>query len=164
MRIKRPNGLVYFLIYIFIYPVLKTFFRLKVDRSDYHPPKGAFIAICNHQSFLDFLLSMLTIYPRRLNPVTAKKFFLYRPLNRLLPFMGCIPKNLFDPDPVPAALNLSPEALTLLSRIPTDEPATVDELSLAAAEIALSDLPLLLLDLEFAGKVRSLPGNRYIKL
>ena len=98
-RIRVPNGLLYFLVYIIIYPVLKLLFKLKVDRDSYHPGKGSFIVVCNHQSFMDFLLSMLSLYPRRVNTVAAQKFFFYRPLDKLLPIMGCIPKNLFDPDP-----------------------------------------------------------------
>jgi len=47
---------------------------------------------------MDFLLVMMSIYPKRLNAITAQKFFFYRPLDKLLPIMGCIPKNLFDPD------------------------------------------------------------------
>jgi len=78
--------------------VLKTLFRLKVDRRDYEPPKGPFVVISNHSTFMDFLVVMLALYPRRFNAVTAQKFFLYRPLNKLLPMCGCIPKNLFDPD------------------------------------------------------------------
>jgi len=97
-KVKYPNGIIYFLLYILIYPVLKLLFLLKVDRENYKPPKGPFIVLSNHLSFMDFLLVMLTIYPRRLNVVTAQKFFLYWPLNKLLPLMGCIPKNLFDTD------------------------------------------------------------------
>jgi ribosomal protein L37AE/L43A len=97
-KIKKPNGVLYFLVYILIYPVLKIFFRLKVDRENYNPPKGPFIMISNHKSFMDFVVVMLSIYPIRLNAVAAQKFFLYWPLNKLLPVMGCIPKNLFDPD------------------------------------------------------------------
>ena len=97
-KIKTPNGVLYFLVYIFIYPVLKIFFRLKVDRSGYKPPKGPFIVISNHVSFMDFLLTMLTLYPKRMNAVAAQKFFFYSPLHKLMPVMGCIPKNLFDPD------------------------------------------------------------------
>jgi 1-acyl-sn-glycerol-3-phosphate acyltransferase len=97
-KIQKPNGFLYFLIYIFIYPFLKIFFRLHVNRSGYDPPKGPFIVVCNHVSFMDFLLVMLTVYPRRLNAVAAQKFFFYKPLNWFLPMMGCIPKNLFDPD------------------------------------------------------------------
>jgi 1-acyl-sn-glycerol-3-phosphate acyltransferase len=80
-------------------PFLKIFFRLEINRKEYQPPKGAFIVISNHGSFMDFAIVMLSIYPRRLNAVAAKKFFLFKPLNWLLPLMGCIPKNLFDPDP-----------------------------------------------------------------
>jgi len=47
---------------------------------------------------MDFLVAMLSIYPHRVNAVTAQKFFLFKPLHKLLPMMGCIPKNLFDPD------------------------------------------------------------------
>jgi len=47
---------------------------------------------------MDFLVVMLSLYPMKLNAVAAQKFFLYKPLNKLLPVMGCIPKNLFDPD------------------------------------------------------------------
>ncbi len=97
-EVRKPNGALYLIVYLLIYPVLKLVFRLKVDRSAYKPSKGPLIAVSNHQSFMDFLLVMLTIYPRRLNAVTALKFFLYWPLNKLLPIMGCIPKKLFDPD------------------------------------------------------------------
>jgi len=41
---------------------------------------------------------MLALYPVKVNAITAQKFFLYKPLHKLLPMMGCIPKNLFDPD------------------------------------------------------------------
>jgi len=98
MKTKRPNAILYFIVYILFYPILKLLFRLEVDRSNYNPPKGAFVVISNHVSFMDFLLVMLSFYPRRLNAVAAQKFYFYRPLNILLPMMGCIPKNLFDPD------------------------------------------------------------------
>ncbi|MCL2663298.1 MAG: 1-acyl-sn-glycerol-3-phosphate acyltransferase [Oscillospiraceae bacterium] len=74
------------------------FFRLRVERSNYIRPEGACIVVSNHSSFMDFLVVMLSLYPMKVNAVTAQKFFLYKPLNRLLPMMGCIPKNLFDPD------------------------------------------------------------------
>ena len=77
---------------------MKLLFRLKVDRKNYDPPKGPFVVVSNHVSFMDFLLVMLSLYPRRLNAVAAQKFYFYRPLDKLLPMMGCIPKNLFDPD------------------------------------------------------------------
>ena len=98
ISIKRPNGVLYFIVYILFYPLLKLLFRLRVDKSAYDPPEGPFIVLSNHVSFMDFLVVMLALYPRRLNGVAAQKFFLYRPLNKLLPIMGAIPKNLFDPD------------------------------------------------------------------
>jgi len=98
MTIKRPNAVLYFVAYIILYPLIKLLFWLKVDRKGYDPPKGPFVVVSNHVSFMDFLLVMLTFYPHRLNAVAAQKFYFYSPLDKLLPMMGCIPKNLFDPD------------------------------------------------------------------
>jgi len=98
MKVKKPNAVIYFIVYILIFPLMKLLFRLKVDRSGYTPPKGPFIVLSNHSAFMDFVIVMLSLYPRRFNAVTAQKYFLFKPLNKLLPMMGCIPKNLFDPD------------------------------------------------------------------
>ena len=98
MKVKRPNAVIYFIVYIVFFPLMKLLFHLKVDRSDYAPPKGPFLVVSNHMSFMDFLIVMLSFYPLRLNAVTAQKFFLFKPLHIFLPMMGCIPKNLFDPD------------------------------------------------------------------
>jgi len=98
MKVKKPNSVIYFIIYILVYPFLKLMFRLDVDRSGFAPPKGPFIVVSNHTSFMDFAVVMLSLYPRKVNAVTAQKFFLYKPLNWFLPMMGCIPKNLFESD------------------------------------------------------------------
>jgi len=98
MKVRKPNSVIYFFVYILIYPLLKLLFRLEVDRKNYNVPEEPFIVISNHSSFMDFLIVMLALYPRKFNAITAQKFFLYKPLDKLLPMMGCIPKNLFDPD------------------------------------------------------------------
>jgi 1-acyl-sn-glycerol-3-phosphate acyltransferase len=98
MNIRKPNAVIYFIVYILVFPMMKLLFRLEVDRRGYSPPKGPFVVVSNHSSFMDFLVVMLSLYPLRFNAVTAQKFFLFKPLNTLLPLMGCIPKNLFDPD------------------------------------------------------------------
>ena len=96
--IKKPNAALYFIAFAFIYPFLKIRFRLKVERNDLEIPKGPHIILSNHLSMLDFLMVMLPLYPHRLNAVTAQKWFISKPLNKILPVMGCIPKNMFDPD------------------------------------------------------------------
>ncbi|MCL2221055.1 MAG: 1-acyl-sn-glycerol-3-phosphate acyltransferase [Oscillospiraceae bacterium] len=98
MKIRRPNAVIYFLIFIFVFPLMKFLFSLKVDKSRFIPPNGPFIVVSNHSSFADFLIVMLSLYPHRMNSVAAQKFFLYKPLTWFLPMMGAIPKNLFDPD------------------------------------------------------------------
>jgi len=98
MKIKRPNAVLYCVAFILVYPLLKLLFRLDDDRKNLDLPKGPFLVLANHSTMIDFLLVMLPFFPRRLNTVTAHKFFLNRPLATLLPMMGCIPKNQFDPD------------------------------------------------------------------
>ena len=98
MEIKKPNVILYSIVYILFYPILKIYFGLKVDRKGYDPPKGPFLVIANHATIKDFLIVMLSLYPRLLNAVTAYKYFYQRPLNKFLPVMGCIPKNQFDRD------------------------------------------------------------------
>jgi len=98
-KIRKPNGFLYFVFFALIFPVMKLMFRLKVDRSGFSPPDGPFVVLCNHASFMDFVTVMISLYPRKLNAVVAQKYFYYSPLDRFLPFMGCIPKTLFAPDP-----------------------------------------------------------------
>ena len=98
MKVKKPNATLYFIAYIIFYPLLKLFFRLKPERSGMENLSGAHIVIANHSTLIDFLLVMLAYYPKRLNAVTAQKFFLIKPLHKFLPMMGCISKNMFDPD------------------------------------------------------------------
>ena len=98
MRVKRPNAFLYFIAYIFVYPFLKIFFKLEVDRSDFEMPKGAYIVLANHYTMIDFLFVLLPLYPRRLNTVVARKYFNLPLLHKILPAGGCIPKSMFDPD------------------------------------------------------------------
>ena len=98
MKVKRPNAGIYFVAYILVYPFLKLFFRLKVERDGFEAPKGAHIVLANHNTVADFMLVMFSYYPKRLNAIVAQKYFLIKPLNKLLPTMGCISKSMFDPD------------------------------------------------------------------
>ena len=98
MKVKRPNVFLYFVAFMLYYPVLKVRYRLKIDKKDLKLPKGPHIILANHKTMIDFLMVMLPLYPHRLNAITAYKYFLYKPLHKLLPMAGCIPKNMFDPD------------------------------------------------------------------
>ena len=98
MKVKRPNAFIYFIAYALVYPLLKIFFRLDVDRSGLDLPEGAHVVLSNHYSMIDFIFVMLSLYPHRLNAVTAQKYFYYKPLHKFLPMMGCIPKKMFEPD------------------------------------------------------------------
>ncbi|MCL2249611.1 MAG: 1-acyl-sn-glycerol-3-phosphate acyltransferase [Oscillospiraceae bacterium] len=99
MKIKRPNIFLYFIAYILIYPMLKLLFRFEANRDHFDLPKGPCLFLANHLSLYDFLFVMLPMFPkRRINAVTAQKFFFAKSLHKILPKLGCIPKNMFDPD------------------------------------------------------------------
>ena len=58
--------------------------------------------------------------------------------------------------------DLSSAAQRVLALIDAEVPIGLDELSLKAP-FPVADLALLLLDLEFRGRICCLPGNRYLK-
>ena len=97
--IKKPSLFLYVTAFVLVLPLLKILFKLEIDRSKFKLPKESFILLCNHQSYMDFLLVMLPLFPKRLNAITAQKFFFIKPLKVFLSMMGCIPKTLFEPDP-----------------------------------------------------------------
>jgi len=97
-QIKKPNWIVYSIAFILAYPFVRLFFRVKVSRGDFKLPEGPVIVVCNHQSFMDFIHVLLSLYPRRFHGIVAQKYFFYPPMSWFLPLMGCIPKNLFEPD------------------------------------------------------------------
>ena len=97
-KTKRPNGVIYCVGFVLVFPLLKLLFHLEIDKKSLDLPKGPFIVLGNHLAFIDFLATMTALFPHRVNTVAAHRYFHYRVLNKLLPTMGCIPKNLFDPD------------------------------------------------------------------
>jgi len=98
MSVRRPNAVLYSAAFFVVYPVLRLLFGLEGGRGSFSMPKGPFLVLANHTTMIDFMLAALPFFPRRLNVVTAHKYFLNRPLSRLLALLGCIPKNQFDPD------------------------------------------------------------------
>jgi len=98
MKVKRPNAVLYFIAFVLLYPLMKFLFRIEHNNKSFAPPEGPFIVVANHSTIVDFMFVLLLLFPRRLNAVTATKYFLTRPLDKLLPIMGCIPKNQFSPD------------------------------------------------------------------
>jgi len=97
-KVMRPNPVLYGAAYVLVYPLLKLLFQFDDGRKKLAPPKGPFIVVSNHSTMVDFLLVMLPFFPRRINAVTANKYFYTPALSKILPIMGCIPKNQFDPD------------------------------------------------------------------
>ena len=60
------------------------------------------------------------------------------------------------------ATSLTPAQHKILRLIGTDTPVSLEELGLRG-EFSLQELSGILLELEFSGAVRSLPGNLYIR-
>ncbi len=98
MKPKKPNGILYFLAILVLWPYMKLCWHVKIHKKGFTRPEGAFVIVGNHVTFYDFITIALALYPRRINFVAAAYFFQGKLLGRLLRFMGVIPKLQFVPD------------------------------------------------------------------
>lgn len=98
MKPKKPNGILYFLAMVVMWPYMKLCWHVKFHKKGFARPKGAFVVVGNHVTFYDFISIALALYPRRINFVAAAYFFRGKMLGGLLRFMGVIPKLQFVPD------------------------------------------------------------------
>jgi 1-acyl-sn-glycerol-3-phosphate acyltransferase len=74
-----------------------SFFRVRSYGRDHIPKKGAFVLICNHQSYLDPILCGITS-PRRLGFLARASLFTHWFFGRLISSVGTIPVKLGESD------------------------------------------------------------------
>lgn len=70
--------------------------RVKITRTGMDGLKGPYILLCNHNAFLDYMVSTIAIFPRRFNSVGAISGFVHR--EWLMRHAGCICKRKFTTD------------------------------------------------------------------
>ena len=97
-RVHPPNRVLYTLARCALQPFFKLRYGLRIRQSLPPTLQPPFVIVCNHASTLDFMISALSVYPHRVQVVTAHYYFCNRLLAPLLRLMGCIPKKQFLPD------------------------------------------------------------------
>ena len=97
-NVEKPNWFLYHLLAPFVFLIFKIKNNVRITHNEARKLKGPYLILCNHPSRPDFVYTAMCIYPHRLNGVTARNYFYNKRLCWLLKNLGCIPKNLFNPD------------------------------------------------------------------
>ena len=97
-KIHLPNGFLYTLGYLGVAPYLKIKYRFKKDTKAIQNIKPPYLLLCNHTSGMDWMPTVIGMYPKRLSIVTAQHYFYDQPLKTILSWMGAIAKQQFQVD------------------------------------------------------------------
>lgn len=98
LRTRKPSAFLYYLLSLIIFPYFKIKNNVKINNNEIKKLKGPYLMLCNHPSRPDFIYSLMSVYPTRVNVVAARYYFYNKTLSPLLKKLGVIPKNLFNPD------------------------------------------------------------------
>lgn len=96
--VKKPNAFLYYSIVPFIKLYFLIIYRHKVDKSALRDLKPPYLAVAGHCSWLDYLITSVSMYPVRMNYVGAYNFFRDKTLKILFTWLGVIPKHQFTSD------------------------------------------------------------------
>ena len=98
-QIRKPNKIIYRLAVTLFSFLHRKKYALKVRKSaEFLALKPPYIVLANHISNIDFTVVASAMWPVMLNYVVATFYFRMRYLKGILRFMGCIPKEQFQPD------------------------------------------------------------------
>ena len=98
-QVRKPNKIIYRTAVALGRFLHRKKYALKVHKSDeFSALKPPYVVLVNHISNIDFTVVACAMSPVILNFVVATFFFRNRFLNGILRFMGCIPKEQFQPD------------------------------------------------------------------
>ena len=96
--VKVPNAFLYYSIVPFVRLYFRLFYRHQIDKSALQDIKPPYLVVAGHCSWLDYLITSVSMYPVRMNYVGAYNFFRDRVLKVVFTWMGVIPKHQFTSD------------------------------------------------------------------
>ncbi|OQB24005.1 MAG: 2-acyl-glycerophospho-ethanolamine acyltransferase [Firmicutes bacterium ADurb.Bin182] len=96
--VKNPNALIYFCVVPLVKLYFSLFFRHSTDRSSIKDISPPYLVIAGHGSWLDYLITTVSMFPVRMNFVGAYNFFRDRLLKTVFTLMGVIPRYQFTSD------------------------------------------------------------------
>jgi len=98
-QVKKPNKIIYRLAVALFSFLHRKKYAFEVRKSvEFTVLKSPYVVLVNHISNIDFTVVASAMSPVMMNFVVATFFFRQRFLNGILHFMGCIPKEQFQPD------------------------------------------------------------------
>ena len=97
-KIKKPNRIIYFILYHLISLFLRIKCKATFDRSGLEGLKGPALVLCPHISNMDFLLVAAALYPQRPTFVVSRHFLARPAIRWFLEGMHVISKKMFCPD------------------------------------------------------------------
>ena len=96
--IKAPNAFLYYCMVPFIRLYFHLIYHHKIDKSALRDLKPPYLVVAGHCSWLDYLITSVSMYPVRMNFVGAYNFFRSKLLKIAFEWMGVIPKHQFTSD------------------------------------------------------------------
>lgn len=92
-KVKRPSFFLYWLAGYITRPFFALKWRHKIDRSGLKDLKSPIVAIGNHGSTIDVILSIHALLPKRYNIITGRDLFTWAALKPFIKSFGAIPKS-----------------------------------------------------------------------
>ncbi len=93
-KVKKPSFFFYLVAAYVTRPFFKMMWNHKVVRDKrVKELDGPIVAVGNHSSTIDVVMSILALLPRRYNVITGKDLFTWKEIAPFMKAFGCIPKN-----------------------------------------------------------------------
>ncbi len=93
VKVRRPSFFLYWLVAYITRPFFMLKWRQKIDRSGLKGLKSPIVAIGNHGSTIDVILSIIALLPKRYNIITGRDLFTWTALKPFIKSFGAIPKS-----------------------------------------------------------------------
>lgn len=97
-RIGRPNAVLYWFLYHYLYPLYRRRYGLEIDAPALRGLKGPALVLAPHTSNKDHWLTGMALYPTRPNFVISEHFMANPSLRPLLRVARVITKKMFTSD------------------------------------------------------------------
>lgn len=96
--VRKPNVFLYLCVAPFVKLYFRLIYRHRVDKSAITGIKPPYLVVAGHSTWLDYLISSVSMFPIRMNYVGAYNFFRNKLLKTVFTLMGVIPKHQFTSD------------------------------------------------------------------
>lgn len=93
IKVRKPSFFLYWLAAVITRPFFALKWRHKIERCGINKLKSPIVAIGNHSSTIDIILSIHALMPKRFNIITGRDLFTWGALKPFIKAFGAIPKS-----------------------------------------------------------------------